>query len=90
MKKLVLIEVPPPYDTKAVDCDENNPNVWNTEIWNDWLKSVDLYITNWSKTLFSAEDATASDGHRGVRIGLFYETEATWYYNIKMGYKIEE
>jgi hypothetical protein len=85
-----LKEVPPPYDAGREDSDADNPNIWDEELWNNWLQSIDYYATDWSQDLFSTKDVIASFGHRGVRIGKKYRTDATWYYNIYMGYKIEE
>lgn len=87
--KLVLLEVKPPYDTDAEDCDEHNPNVDNEELWNEWLKSVDYIKTDYSKDLLSTEDYGAKFGHRGVRIGKNGQSDYTWYYNIVMGYKVQ-
>lgn len=85
-----LIEVNPPYKTGQINCDEDNPNVWDVELWNKWLKSIDYYKTDWSRDLISTELLIAIYGHRGVRIRKHNESEYTWYYNIIMGYKIEE
>lgn len=90
MKKLVLIEVQPPYDTDAIDCDENNPNVWNVEFWEKWLESIDYVQYEWSSTLYGAKELEVTDGHRGVRIGEKHKITSSWYYNISMGYKIEK
>lgn len=90
MKELILIEVPPPYDTESIDCDENNPNVDNIELWNEWLISIDYIQTNYDPDLHSTEKLEAKFGHRGVRIGEIGSHSYDWYYNIVMGYKIKK
>jgi hypothetical protein len=85
-----LIEVKPPYETGRVDSDENNDNVWNVELWNKWLESVDFYRADGSLDLISTHNLEARDGHRGVTISEIGSHMYTWYYNIIMGYKIEE
>lgn len=89
MEELILTKVPPPYDTECVECDENNPNVWDIDLWNNWLRSIDYLQTNYTPNLHSTENLVAKIGHRGIRIGKSSETNATWYYNIVMGYKIK-
>ena len=89
MKEIVLQEVPPPYDTEDVNCDENNPNVYNVELWNEWFRSIDYFSIDYSCDLVSSENKVAIEGHRGVRISEIGQSSYNWYYRIKMGYKIK-
>lgn len=89
MEELILTKVPPPYDTECVECDENNPNVWDIDLWNNWLRSIDYLQTNYNPDIESTENLVACLGHRGVRIGEMEFQSYTWYYNIVMGYKIK-
>jgi len=89
MKELILIEVPPPYDTEDVNCDKNNPNIRNVELWNEWLRSIDYFSTDYSLDLESTEEKVATYEHRGIQVQFIDTLSYTWYYNIKMGYKIK-
>lgn len=85
-----LIEVKPPYNTHCIISDEDNPNVWDEKLWQDWIKSVDYIQFDYDKDLVSTEDLVVKLGHRGIRIGKVYEVDGSWYYNVSCGYKIKE
>lgn len=89
MKEIVLQEVPPPYDTEDLNCDENNPNIHNVNLWNEWIKSIDYLITECNTDLQSSKNKEATLGGRGVRIVDIGTLVATLYHNVKMGYKIK-
>ena len=89
MEELILTKVPPPYDTECVECDENNPNVWDIDLWNNWLRSIDYIQKNYNPDLHSTNNLVARHGHRGVRIGEMDSHSYDWYYKIVMGYKIK-